>query len=31
VVLVDTGKDSDRRCDQVVRTLFKGTILGVDE
>jgi hypothetical protein len=24
-------KDSDRRCDQVVRTLFKGTILGVDE
>src|SRR3981189_10722 len=24
-------KDSDRRCDQVIRTLFKGTILGVDE
>jgi hypothetical protein len=24
-------KDSDRRCDQVIRTLFNGTILGVDE
>jgi hypothetical protein len=24
-------KDSDRRCDQVTRTLFNGTILGVDE
>lgn len=24
-------KDSDRRCDQVIRTLFTGTVLGVDE
>jgi hypothetical protein len=24
-------KDSDRRCDQVIRTLFNGTVLGVDE
>ena len=24
-------KDSDRRCDQVIRTLFNGTILGLDE
>jgi hypothetical protein len=24
-------KESDRRCDQVVRTLFNGTVLGVDE
>ena len=24
-------KESDRRCDQVIRTLFNGTILGVDE
>ena len=23
--------DSDRRCDQVIRTLFTGTVLGVDE
>ena len=23
--------DSGRRCDEVVRTLFKGTVLGVDE
>ena len=24
-------KESDRRCDQVIRTLFTGTLLGVDE
>jgi hypothetical protein len=24
-------RDSDRRCDQVIRTLFTGTVLGVDE
>jgi hypothetical protein len=24
-------RDSDRRCDQVIRTLFNGTVLGVDE
>ena len=24
-------RDSDRRCDQVIRTLFTGTLLGVDE
>ena len=24
-------RDSDRRCDQVMRTLFTGTVLGVDE
>jgi hypothetical protein len=24
-------RDGNRKCDQVVRTLFKGTILGVDE
>ena len=24
-------KESDRRCDQVIRTLFTGTVLGVDE
>jgi hypothetical protein len=24
-------RDSDRRCDQVIRTLFAGTVLGVDE
>jgi hypothetical protein len=24
-------RDSDRRCDQVTRTLFTGTLLGVDE
>ena len=24
-------RDSHRKCDQVVRTLFKGTVLGVDE
>src|SRR3977135_3108233 len=24
-------RDGHRKCDQVVRTLFKGTILGVDE
>jgi hypothetical protein len=23
-------RDSDRRCDQVIRTLFTGTVLGVD-
>jgi hypothetical protein len=23
--------DSDRRCDRVIRTLFTGTVLGVDE
>ena len=24
-------RDRDRRCDQVIRTLFTGTVLGVDE
>jgi hypothetical protein len=24
-------KESDRRCDQVIRTLFNGTVLGVDQ
>jgi len=24
-------KETDRRCDQVIRTLFTGTVLGVDE
>src|SRR6476646_5379290 len=24
-------RDSDRRCDQVIRTLFTGSVLGVDE
>jgi hypothetical protein len=24
-------KESDQRCDQVIRTLFTGTLLGVDE
>ena len=24
-------RNSDRRCDQVIRTLFTGTVLGVDE
>src|SRR3981189_1299862 len=24
-------KESDRRCDQVIRPLFTGTVLGVDE
>ena len=24
-------KETDRRCDQVIRTLFTGTLLGVDE
>jgi hypothetical protein len=24
-------KDSDRRCDQVIRTRFNGSVLGVDE
>ena len=24
-------KDSNRKCDQVIRTLFKGTVVGLDE
>ena len=24
-------RDSNRKCDQVIRTLFNGTVLGVDE